>query len=45
LRVGFKFGGDVGTDLAGTHDARVGTRAERECQGVDQDRLARACFT
>ena len=44
LRMRLEFRGDVGAALAGAHDARVGARAERERQRVDQDRLAGAGF-
>ncbi len=44
LRMRLELRGDVGTAFAGAHDARVGAGAERERQGVDQDRLAGACF-
>ncbi len=40
-----EFGGDVGAAAAGAHDARVGTFAEREGEGVDQDRFPGAGFT
>ena len=37
-----EFGGDVGARFARAHDARVAARAEREGEGVDEDRLAGA---
>jgi hypothetical protein len=42
--VRFEFRGDIRAGLAGAHDACIGAGAKRECQGVDQDRFAGACF-
>lgn len=39
-----EFGRDVGATAAGAHDARVCAFAEREGEGVDQDRFAGAGF-
>ena len=44
LRMRAEFRGDIRAGLAGAHDACIGAGAKRECQGVDQDRFAGACF-